>query len=187
MVLTECRNDIRLCATLATAKHLEVTQTYNISPELKIDKHQKITELLDDSGKNPVIATPLFVSLKGPLHSGLKPGTIAGTCTRKFLQPLDWTRNYSPHVIRAMAASYKHAYGIDVDTCTVVGNWSDRHTFYKHYLRLPHPRVAAEKIDTTVHDWVTLRAHGIQSSNPNRAQGTAVQNTSNAEAIAAQQ
>jgi hypothetical protein len=186
VAVTEFRGDIRLCAVLSMAKYLTNTADATIEHKLKYDKHTVVERLHDESGNAPVQAAPLFISLKGKLRSGLQPGTFSGIYMRRIITPLKWGKMYSPHVMRAMAASYKHAYGIDVDTCVIVGNWSDKSTFHKHYLRLTHTRVDPARIqDTTLHDWRLLRAHMLITATPAVTQGTSAANTSNDHVIAA--
>lgn len=184
VAITEYRADPRLCTVLAMAKYLQATKEAKVEHKLKYDSHTTIDCLYDDNGSNPVKSTPLFISLKGPQHTGLQPGTFAGVFTRKLLKPLNWI-SYSPHIMRAMSASFKHAYGIPVDTCVLSGDWADKQTFYKHYLRLTHTPIHPKRLaDVSLHDWVTLRAHNLLAREDSRAQGTSSATTNNDEAIA---
>ena len=155
--LMENKFDVRLCPVDAVANYLKATADLQLPKQLKYDKHFTVEELVDDGGRNPIRASPLFVSISRPIK-GLQSNTFAGMIDRTLLSPakLDNT----PHVLRATVSSYMKAYGVPLERIMSIADWASESTFFKHYYRNAIAPVDPTRIaDARFPDWKLTRAH----------------------------
>ena len=192
--LIENRFNFNLCPVLAIAKYLRLSRTppRAINNELRYDSDCTITELLDTHGRNPVTATPLFLTLEkrnSKKKKGLQSSTVASLMKHHILHPLGLT-DHVPYVLRATSCSYKIAYGVDVTTVRAAMDCTSEQTFLRHYYRGVLTPIAAQRLFDArqFHDLTLTRAHILSKGSlpplSNTADPRAHANTSNDAAIA---
>ena len=165
--LVENRFNFNLCPVLAIAKYLRSSRPIptNICTELRYAKDSIVDELLDTHGRNPVTATPLFLTLEKrstKQKKGLQSSTIASLMKHHILQPLD-LKDHVPYVLRATSCSYKIAYGVDVTTVRAAMDCTSEQTFLRHYYRGVMTPIAAQRLFDArqFHDLTLTRAHAL--------------------------
>ena len=180
--LTENRASPGLCPVKALVDCSSHNYSAPIEQRLRCGKSDTITEITDDRGLHPIKARPLLVSLSGRPRTGLQSNTLNGLIRRQVFEPNNWSKTFSPHVLRGMSTSCKLAHGMPKGIVQATGDWASESSMQQCYVFPPMTPISPRRArDISLHDLVLSRAHQLSKAK-SPAKPAAVHND---EAIAA--